>query len=536
MRQIFALAAMLAVASVLGASSMMARYIKTDTQNYPLLFSSVQVLDSSEEPITDLNQKNFRIRIDGGDCDSLRVESYGKTGRALHIMLCIDASGSMAGAPIAAIKSAIIPFIDEMRSIDKIAVSVYADDYQLLTDFTSDKDLLRKTVNGIKPYGSYTSLYYGAQKALQRLVNIEERTGKIMVLMGDGKDQNPTRSYSENDVIKLAVDNGVPIFTVGYTKSEAIYLQSLERIAETSGGSYYYAPQAKDLSKHFEKLHRQIMNIYVLTYFAVGIPGDGAEHNLGIDVNTSLGEKNLTAKIIAPMGKAAYNKPVPLKSTRTIGKWAWLLIAAGAFAIFITWLLIYQRGKRLKREKEAENLRLEQLRKAAEAERERRAKEELKAEKESSETMQGSGTGAKGGSDSSRDFPDQNDTSRPSKQIMADRERTMILGKGQEPQVQNPGSRVLRMEIVYGTGAGMVFNIDERGATIGRAADNQIILADASVSGHHAKINHVDGFFIIEDLKSTNGLIINGNKTQISRLEGTCTFKFGGVEGTLTTL
>ena len=46
--------------------------------------------------------------------------------------------------------------------------------------------------------------------------------------------------------------------------------------------------------------------------------------------------------------------------------------------------------------------------------------------------------------------------------------------------------------------------------TIGRTADNTLVIEDPAVSGHHARIVKIQAVFFLEDLKSTNGTAING--------------------------
>jgi pSer/pThr/pTyr-binding forkhead associated (FHA) protein len=46
--------------------------------------------------------------------------------------------------------------------------------------------------------------------------------------------------------------------------------------------------------------------------------------------------------------------------------------------------------------------------------------------------------------------------------------------------------------------------------TIGRKPDNTIVIEDSAISGHHARIVKVQAVFFLEDLKSTNGITING--------------------------
>ena len=48
--------------------------------------------------------------------------------------------------------------------------------------------------------------------------------------------------------------------------------------------------------------------------------------------------------------------------------------------------------------------------------------------------------------------------------------------------------------------------------TFGRKEDNDIILDNPAISGHHGKIFKEGDRYILEDLKSTNGTFVNGNK------------------------
>ena len=56
------------------------------------------------------------------------------------------------------------------------------------------------------------------------------------------------------------------------------------------------------------------------------------------------------------------------------------------------------------------------------------------------------------------------------------------------------------------------FRSENPGVTIGRKADNDLVLDNATVSGHHCKIYKAGETFFIEDLGSTNGTFVNGKK------------------------
>jgi pSer/pThr/pTyr-binding forkhead associated (FHA) protein len=53
-------------------------------------------------------------------------------------------------------------------------------------------------------------------------------------------------------------------------------------------------------------------------------------------------------------------------------------------------------------------------------------------------------------------------------------------------------------------------DFDGSGLTIGRAADNDLVLPDGGVSRHHARIVGRRGTLVYTDLSSTNGSRVNG--------------------------
>lgn len=60
---------------------------------------------------------------------------------------------------------------------------------------------------------------------------------------------------------------------------------------------------------------------------------------------------------------------------------------------------------------------------------------------------------------------------------------------------------------------------------IGRLPDNDIVINFPGASSHHASVFRADGRFILEDLQSTNGTFVNGQR--VSR----CTLRHGDVIG-----
>lgn len=53
--------------------------------------------------------------------------------------------------------------------------------------------------------------------------------------------------------------------------------------------------------------------------------------------------------------------------------------------------------------------------------------------------------------------------------------------------------------------------------TVGRAADNDVVLDDPTVSRHHVVFEHLAAGWSAHDVKSTNGTLVNGDPIQAGR-------------------
>jgi pSer/pThr/pTyr-binding forkhead associated (FHA) protein len=69
--------------------------------------------------------------------------------------------------------------------------------------------------------------------------------------------------------------------------------------------------------------------------------------------------------------------------------------------------------------------------------------------------------------------------------------------------------------VVEGLEPGRRFALAATTTTIGRGTDNQIVLPSPAVSANHARIASRDGQFWIEDLRSTNGVVVNGSVVRV---------------------
>ncbi len=71
---------------------------------------------------------------------------------------------------------------------------------------------------------------------------------------------------------------------------------------------------------------------------------------------------------------------------------------------------------------------------------------------------------------------------------------------------------VAQLTIVAGEPTGAMFPLTNNEYLVGRHRDNSIRLVDVGISGHHARIYRGPDGYVIEDLKSRNGVWLNGSR------------------------
>lgn len=69
-----------------------------------------------------------------------------------------------------------------------------------------------------------------------------------------------------------------------------------------------------------------------------------------------------------------------------------------------------------------------------------------------------------------------------------------------------------RLEITQGDRKGFVIRLDRREITIGRAENSDLVISDEYASTHHAKLVLINNDWMLQDLNSTNGTFVDGNR------------------------
>ena len=98
-------------------------------------------------------------------------------------------------------------------------------------------------------------------------------------------------------------------------------------------------------------------------------------------------------------------------------------------------------------------------------------------------------------------------------------------GRGIETFLVGSQAKVV---VVSGSDAGAEFSIERDRLTLGRGPGVDLPFNDPAMSRQHAVIEYTSDGFRIQDLGSTNGILLNGNSVQVGEIGHGDRFEIGG--------
>ena len=75
-----------------------------------------------------------------------------------------------------------------------------------------------------------------------------------------------------------------------------------------------------------------------------------------------------------------------------------------------------------------------------------------------------------------------------------------------------------RLIVRTGPNPGMVFDLTKEISTLGRDVANDIVIGDPEASRQHSRITRTPGGYVVEDMGSTNGTFVNGERLVAPRV------------------
>ncbi len=182
---------------------------------------------------------------------SIQLDS--RKGRDL--VLALDASGSMEETltdnknKFDVVKSIAKSFFHK-RYDDNVGVVVFGSFAYIAAPLTYDTKALDFLIDYLEPSiaGNNTAIGDGLYQGIQALMR-DSAKKKVLILITDG--HHNSGSVSPKEAVEVAKKKGIKIYTVGLGEADK---NLLTKIANESGGKFFYAKNEQDLQGIFDEL------------------------------------------------------------------------------------------------------------------------------------------------------------------------------------------------------------------------------------------------------------------------------------------
>ena len=216
----------------------------------------------------DLGARDVVLRENGLRVAGVRVEPLASSGLRFGVVLALDASESMTGAPAAAALQSARAFVTHRSAAEEVGIVAFNGEISVLRGLTRNEGDLRSALATQPPLEYGTRIHDVLVRSLALLRDARLSSGSI-VLLSDGADIGSVHSLDE--AVAAAKKQQMRIFTVGL-RSGAFDAEPLRAIAEQTGGSYAEARSAAELTSIYEALGEQLAGEYLVRYRSAARP------------------------------------------------------------------------------------------------------------------------------------------------------------------------------------------------------------------------------------------------------------------------
>lgn len=248
-----------------------------------LLRFNASVTDRNGRAIGGMRESDFTVWENGVE---RRVTNVSPANEPFNLVLLLDVSGSVEER-MDFIRKAARDFLRTASPQDRISIISFRDDIQIISDFSTDRQMLSRKLDEIDAGGGtalYDALGYVLADPVKRLRG--ERTA--IVVMSDGDDNKSflpfpaiLEALTESGalVYPLYVPSGLipegsvprPEITIDPLRTRYLTLTTraedeARKLATASGGMYYPIRRLEDLQVAYDDVVAQLRSAYTITY------------------------------------------------------------------------------------------------------------------------------------------------------------------------------------------------------------------------------------------------------------------------------
>lgn len=233
-----------------------------DTGSFPQV--RVSVLTSEPSNVAPTLTENGR---------KVSLYSAENLGRSKSVVLAIDRSQSMRGAPLARAVAAARAFLAAKPAADRLAVATFATSPLMLTDFSSERTDADGALRSIKVDPIQGTTLYDALVRSSTLLAAEPLDARVIIAVTDG---NETRSKASLEQAIAAARKARAAIYIVAIESPKFNPEPLRKLAHDTGGAYHGASSSAGLKAEYEAIASELKRTWRLEYATAVRPGDQA--------------------------------------------------------------------------------------------------------------------------------------------------------------------------------------------------------------------------------------------------------------------
>lgn len=467
---------------------------------------------------------------DGSPIDIQQVAPAGSEDHASVstrlIYFLVDASNYTEGMVLKYFKSAVKTALGGLSEGDLVNVGYFStmeDVISLNPDFGANiADLgsdIETRISAHTDSAGKSDAFKATWDAIDLLKNSNKDGQRILIVISGGmKSNNP--EFSTDNVAAYARKNNVIVHNVSYKiKNDFVFDSYRVLSSKTEGGLAVSTKNSTEIKNALGNFLERRVNtkkdenvLYTLTFLSNY--HDGAEHKFKLAYRAT----EQIGSYIAPSGRGGGGMGNLWGFFTSYGLWIGIIVLLLGGLLY--WQLNEARLRRIEREEEELQRQedIEQARLAEIAKREKQQDAVIQELKSQTARLE--------------------DQMRQKEQEFLQRADDLKAQMQFTPTVVPPNKFDMKNTIISGGGGSPVllvsagsfsnnFYLNKPTMNVGRAANNDIVVPEQTVSNHHARITIENGSFFLTDLGSTNGTFVNGTRIDRKLLKAGDIIKFG---------
>jgi len=251
-------------------------------------FPTVHVVITPAPGTGTLDETNVIVTQDGEPIEPIVTPLRSEP---IEIVLLIDTSGSMAGAPIVAAKQAAIDFVAALPLGSEVAVLGFGSEVSLVANMGSAPEVLAEAIDALVAQGE-TALHDAVLAAAAALEAASDAR-QFIVLLSDGGDTASTATL--DDVIEALSAIEVGFYAIELAGSE-LDPEALAAVAGAAGGLVVPAADSGALAQVYADIADEVVSQYAVSFVAL----HGGNSVIEVVVASGTSEQRFASAITFP--------------------------------------------------------------------------------------------------------------------------------------------------------------------------------------------------------------------------------------------